>query len=85
MGIKPLLHEVMNVMGKDEPDADAVDMASDVLKLVKAREMLKTGIRDKTRLVAMKVIARSEEAEAVFDRILERRRTYCSCRIDTRN
>lgn len=74
MGGKTLLREVMDVMGKPQPDADAVDMASDVLKLLKAREMLKTAIRDKTRLVALKVIARSDKAETVFDRILERRR-----------
>ena len=72
-----LLHEVMDVMGKAEPDTDAVDMASDILKVIKAQEMLRKSRIDKTRLVALKVIAAAGKKGTfdVYNLILERRRS----------
>ena len=75
MGLKTLLGEVMDVMGKTECDDEAIEMASAVLKLSKARQMQETAFHASTRRSAERIQAAAGQngSLAVYDKILERR------------
>lgn len=75
MGLKTLLGEVMDVMDKAEADFEVVEMASDVLKIWKAYEMIDTAFHESTKLSALGIIsaARTSGALDVYEKILEGR------------
>ena len=74
--MKTLLQEVAEAMGKTEIDDVVIDYASDILKMVKTREILEHGCTGTFRNYATNLLAKYEEngTTALYDKVLEARR-----------
>lgn len=76
MGVKTFHHEVMIAMGKDECDDEVIDKASNILKMLKWKEMFAkccgTGMEGQAQRMLAKY--KDDGTQALYDKVLEARR-----------
>lgn len=73
MGIKTLYQEVVEAMGKDAVDDEVVDRASDILKMLKAKEFASSlGLKEYSLHIQLKSM--KDGTHDLYDKVLLGRR-----------
>ena len=74
--MKTLAEEVAEVLGKSEVDDEAINRASDILKMLKLQSLYHNSLHDDTRAYAMRTINRYrlEGTEELYEKVVNGRR-----------